>query len=32
VEGTAMVEIKGPMTNVKGDGMVMVKGGVVMIN
>jgi type VI secretion system secreted protein VgrG len=32
VEGSATADLKAPITNVKGDGMVMVKGGVVMIN
>lgn len=32
VQGTAMAEVKAPMTQVKGDGMVIVQGGVVMIN
>lgn len=32
VEGTAMTNVKAPMTSVKGDGMVQVQGGVVMIN
>ena len=32
VEGSAMAEVKSPMTNVKGDGMLIAKGGIVMIN
>lgn len=32
VEGSAQAEVKSPMTTVKGDGMMTVKGGVVMIN
>jgi len=32
VEGQAMAEVKSPMTSVKGDGMTIVKGGIVMIN
>ena len=32
VEGTAMATVKAPMTQIKGDGMVMAKGGIVMIN
>jgi type VI secretion system secreted protein VgrG len=32
IEGTAKADIKSPMTSVNGDGMVMVKGGIVMIN
>jgi type VI secretion system secreted protein VgrG len=32
LEGTAMAELKSPMTNVKGDGMLIMRGGVVMIN
>ena len=32
VEGSAQAEVKSPMTTVKGDGMLTVKGGVVMIN
>lgn len=32
VEGQATAEIKSPMTTVKGDAMLTVKGGVVMIN
>jgi type VI secretion system secreted protein VgrG len=31
-EGTAMAEVKAPMTQVKGDAMVIVQGGLVMIN
>jgi type VI secretion system secreted protein VgrG len=32
IEGEAMVQIKGPMTQVNGDGMLMLKGGVMMLN
>ena len=32
VEGQAMAEVKSPMTTVKGDGMMTVKGGITMIN
>ena len=32
IEGQGTVEIKSPMTTVKGDGMLTLKGGVVMIN
>jgi type VI secretion system secreted protein VgrG len=32
VEGTAMAEMKAPMTSVKGDAMVIVQGGITMIN
>jgi type VI secretion system secreted protein VgrG len=32
VEGSATTEIKSPMTTVKGDGMLTVKGGITMIN
>ncbi len=32
VEGSAKAELKSPMTTVSGDGMMTVKGGVVMIN
>ena len=32
VEGSAMVDIKAPMTSVKGMGMLILKGGVVMVN
>lgn len=32
IEGTAMLEGKSPMTTVKGDGMLTLKGGVTMIN
>jgi type VI secretion system secreted protein VgrG len=32
IEGTAMLESKAPMHTVKGDGMLMVNGGVVMVN
>jgi type VI secretion system secreted protein VgrG len=32
VEGTAMVDAKAPMTTVKGDGMLTLKGGITMIN
>jgi type VI secretion system secreted protein VgrG len=32
IEGTAMAELKAPMTTVKGDGMLTAKGGLVMVN
>ena len=32
VEGTAMAKLKSPMTQVNGDGMLMIKGGITMIN
>ena len=32
VQGTAQVQVQGALVQVKGDGMVMVKGGVTMIN
>lgn len=32
VESSAMAEVKSPMTTVKGDGMLTLKGGMVMIN
>jgi type VI secretion system secreted protein VgrG len=32
IEGTAMAEVKSPMTTIKGDGMLTAKGGIVMIN
>jgi type VI secretion system secreted protein VgrG len=32
VDGSAMVNVKAPMTDVKGDGMLILKGGVTMIN
>lgn len=32
IAGTAMAELKAPMTTVKGDGILIVKGGVTMIN
>jgi type VI secretion system secreted protein VgrG len=32
LEGTGMSELKAPMTTVKGDGMLVVKGGLTMIN
>ncbi len=32
VEGAAMLEAKAPMTTVKGDGMLTLKGGITMIN
>ncbi len=32
IEGTTMLEGKSPMTTVKGDGMLTLKGGVTMIN
>ena len=31
-KGTAMAEVKAPMTTVKGDGMLTLKGGITMIN
>lgn len=31
IEGTAMTQIKAPMTQVNGDGMLMLKGGIMMI-
>lgn len=31
-KATAMAEVKGPMTTVKGDGMLTLKGGITMIN
>lgn len=31
-KGLAMAELKAPITKVSGDGMVMMKGGIVMIN
>lgn len=31
-QGTAMAEVKAPMTTVKGDGMLTLKGGITMIN
>jgi type VI secretion system secreted protein VgrG len=32
IEGSAMSEMKAPMTTIKGDGMLTAKGGVTMIN
>ncbi|MBS0644710.1 MAG: type VI secretion system tip protein VgrG [Proteobacteria bacterium] len=32
LQGQGMVQIKGPMTQVNGDGMLMLKGGVMMLN
>jgi type VI secretion system secreted protein VgrG len=32
VEGQIQTEVKGTMTNIKGDGMLMIKGGMTMIN
>ncbi|MDV7143093.1 type VI secretion system tip protein TssI/VgrG [Tropicimonas sp. TH_r6] len=32
IEGTAMLDAKAPMTTVKGDGMLILKGGIMMIN
>lgn len=32
IEGTAMLEAKAPMSTVKGDGMLILKGGLTMIN
>ena len=32
IEGTAMAQMKAPMTAVSGDGMLTVKGGITMIN
>jgi type VI secretion system secreted protein VgrG len=32
IEGQTMAEVKSPMTTVKGDGVLTLKGGVVMIN
>lgn len=32
IEGTAMFEAKAPMSTVKGDGMLTLKGGIIMIN
>ena len=32
IEGSAKVDMKSPMTTVKGDGMLTLKGGVTMIN
>lgn len=32
IEGTAMLNAKAPMTQIDGSGMVMVKGGVIMLN
>lgn len=31
-QGQAMLDMKAPMTSVKGDGMLMLKGGITMIN
>ncbi len=32
IEGTAKADLKSPLTSVNGDGMLMLKGGIVMIN
>jgi type VI secretion system secreted protein VgrG len=32
IEATAMLDAKAPMTTVKGDGMLILKGGIVLIN
>ena len=32
IEGTAMAELKSPMTTVKGDGTLILKGGICLIN
>jgi type VI secretion system secreted protein VgrG len=32
LQGTATAELKSPMTTVNGDGMLTLKGGMVMIN
>jgi type VI secretion system secreted protein VgrG len=32
IEGTAKLEAKAPMSQVKGDGLLILKGGVTMIN
>jgi type VI secretion system secreted protein VgrG len=32
IEGTAMLQAKAPMSTVKGDGILIVKGGITMIN
>ena len=32
IEGSAMFEAKAPMSTVKGDGMLTLKGGIVLIN
>ncbi len=32
IQGTAMTDIKAPMTQVKGDGMLILKGGMTLIN
>jgi type VI secretion system secreted protein VgrG len=32
VQGQAMVQIQGPMTQVSADGMMTLKGGVMMLN
>nr|WP_255575295.1 type VI secretion system tip protein TssI/VgrG [Caldovatus aquaticus] len=32
IEGTTTAEVKSPMTQVKGDGMLILKGGIAMIN
>ncbi|VDC32775.1 type VI secretion system Vgr family protein [Pseudogemmobacter humi] len=32
IEGTAMLEAKAPVSNIKGDGVLILKGGVTMIN
>jgi type VI secretion system secreted protein VgrG len=32
LEGTAMMDVKAPITQVKGDGMLRLNGGITMIN
>ncbi len=32
VQGQAMVQMQGPMTQVSADGMLMLKGGIMMLN
>ena len=32
IEGTAMLDAKAPLTSVKGDGLLILKGGLTMIN
>ena len=32
IQGTAMTEVKAPITQVNGDGLLILKGGIVMIN
>ncbi len=32
LSGQAMVQIEGPMTKVNADGMMMLKGGIMMLN